>query len=322
MHRCGCDADAVVSHGQLPGGKEASMQQSTSLSLPHFLTALAVMAIWGTNFVVIRIGLAELPPLLMAALRFTFVFFPMALFLPRPKVPLIWLASYGVLVGSLQFGLLLVAMERDISPGLASVVAQAQVFFTIGLAIVIDKEKVLGHQWVALSLAAGGMVLIGVMGGGDATVLGLLLTLCSAFSWAAGNMVARATPGVNMLAYVVWSGLFGAVPLFLLAALVEGPQAVSTGILEAPPVAWAVVLWQAVGNSLFGYAVYGWLLANYRAASVAPLTLLVPVFGLSASVLVLGESLPVWKITAALMIIGGLAINQYWPVLRGMRASV
>lgn len=287
--------------------------QRTSLSLPHFLTAVVVMFIWGTNFVIIRFGLEDLPPLLMAALRFAFVFFPMALFLPRPKVSWGRLASYGVLVGALQFGLLLVALREDISPGLASIVVQAQVFFTIGLAIVLDKEKVLAHQWVAVALAVGGMVLIAVRGGGDATVLGLTLALLSAFCWALGNIVGRAAPGVNMLAVVVWSGLFAAVPLFIASLLLEGPEAISAGFTAAGPATWATVLWQSVGNSLFGYAVYGWLLARYRAASVAPLTLLVPVFGITASVLVLGEGLPPWKTTAAAMVIGGLIINQFWP---------
>lgn len=294
--------------------------QRPSLSLPHFLLALAVMFIWGTNFVIMRIGLEVLPPLLMAALRFTFVFFPMAFFLPRPQVSWGRLASYGTLVGALQFGLLLVALEEDISPGIASVMVQAQVFFTIGLAIFLNKERVLPHQWLAVCMAVGGMVLIGLKGGGDATLFGITLALMSAFCWAAGNMVARATPGVNMLAYVVWSGMFSAMPLFAASFLLEGPKAIATGLTMAGPDTWAVVLWQSVGNSLFGYAVYGWLLARYRAASVAPLTLLVPVFGLTSSVLVLGESLPAWKITAAVMIVGGLVLNQFWPALRRIYA--
>ena len=295
--------------------------QRPSLSLPHFLLAMAVMVIWGTNFVIIPYGLEDLPPLLMAALRFALVFFPMALFLPRPKVSWRRLASYGVLVGALQFGPLLVALKQDISPGLASVMVQAQVFFTIGLAIFLNGERVLAHQWLAVCLAVGGMVLIGVKGGGDATLFGISLALLSAFSWSAANIVARATEGVNMLAYVVWGGLFAAVPLFAASFLLEGPEAITAGLAAAGPAAWAAVLWQSVGNSLFGYAVYGWLLARYPAASVAPLTLLVPVFGLTSSVLVLGESLPAWKLTAAAMVIGGLVINQFWPVMRGVRAS-
>lgn len=301
-------------------GKDHVMQR-TSLSFSHFMIALAVTLIWGTNFVVMRYGLDVLPPLLFAALRFAFVFLPVAFFLPKPDVSWGRLASYGLLVGALQFGVLLVAMREDVSPGLASLLVQAQVFFTIGLAIFLNGERVLRHQWFAVVLAISGIVLIGVKSGGDATAFGILLALISAFSWAAGNMVARATPGVNMLAYVVWSGVFAAVPLFIASWIFEGREAIVSGLSAAGPLTWLAVLWQAVANSLFGYAAYGWLLARYQAASVAPLTLLVPVFGLTSSALLLGEGLPAWKITAAVMIIGGLVINQFWPVLRGKFAT-
>ena len=57
---------------------------TSSLSFRHLMLALAVVFVWGTNFVVIRLGLNALPPLLFASLRFTFVLLPMVFFLPRP----------------------------------------------------------------------------------------------------------------------------------------------------------------------------------------------------------------------------------------------
>ena len=295
--------------------------QRASLSFPHFLLALTVMAVWGTNFVVIRFGLNHLPPLLFAALRFTIAFLPAALFIRRPRVPLYRLASYGLLIGAGQFGLLFIAMKSDLSPGLASLILQSQAFFTIGLAILLSGERLRPHQWLAVSLAACGMALIGYMGGGDATPLGLTLGLVAALCWAGGNLVARSTPGVNMLAYVVWSSLFAAPPLFLLSFLFEGPAAMSAGLASADAATWAAVVWQSVGNSMFGYGVFGWLLARYSAASVAPMSLLVPVFGMASSALILGEGLPGWKLAAAAMVIGGLVINQFWPAGRRVKPA-
>ena len=127
----------------------------TGLTLRHFLLALAVVAIWGSNFVVIRIGLNHLPPLLFAAMRFCLVFLPAALFLKRPNVPLKQLAGYGLLIGAGQFGLLFMAMKGHITPGIASLVIQTQVFFTIGLSMLINREKLAGVQLVSLGLAAG-----------------------------------------------------------------------------------------------------------------------------------------------------------------------
>ncbi|MDP2010188.1 MAG: EamA family transporter, partial [Phenylobacterium sp.] len=93
---------------------------SNALTWRAALLALAVVAVWGTNFVVIKVALADLPPLLFATLRFTFALLPAVLFLRKPDVPWRNLAAYGVLIGLGQFGMLYIAMQHDISPGLAS----------------------------------------------------------------------------------------------------------------------------------------------------------------------------------------------------------
>ena len=287
-----------------------------SLPLRHFLLALAVVAVWGTNFVVIRVALDHLPPLLFATLRFTLVLLPMAFFLKRPAVSWKNLAAYGLLIGAGQFGLLFVAMKGHISPGLASLVVQTQVFFTIGMAMKISGERVQPFQIVALLLAASGIVLIAAHGGGAATPLGVLLILLAAASWAGGNIVARQAGTVNMLAYVVWASLFSIPPLFLMSLWLEGWPAIVAGGTHADALTWGAVAWQAVGNTMFGYAAWGWLLARHPAATVTPMALLVPVFGMGASAILLHESLPGWKLAAAALVLTGLAVNMLWPKVR------
>jgi len=282
----------------------------------HALLALAVMVVWGTNFVVIKVALAHLPPLTFAALRFTFALLPAVFFLKRPRVPWWNLAAYGLLIGVGQFGLLFIAMGHSISPGLASLVVQTQAFFTIGLAMALTGERVRSYQLTALALAAAGLAWLMIHAGADVTPLGLALVLGAALSWAGGNTVSRRAGPVNMLAYVVWGSLFSAPPLIALALTVEGWPAVSAAIVHAGAVTWAAVLYQSVGNTLFGYAAWGWLLARYPAATISPLSLLVPVFGMAASTLVLGEALTPWKLAAAALVLGGLAINTLWPLLR------
>ncbi len=286
------------------------------LPLRHFLLALAVVAVWGTNFVVIRVGLDHLPPLLFATLRFCLVLVPMAFLVKRPAVPWKNLAAYGVLIGAGQFGLLFVAMKGHISPGLASLVVQTQVFFTIGMAMQISKERVQGFQIVALLLAASGIVLIAAHGGGSATPLGVLLVLLAAASWSGGNIVARQAGSVNMLGYVVWASLFSVPPLFAMSLWLEGWPTIVKGVSSAGLSTWLAVAWQAVGNTMFGYAAWGWLLARHPAATVTPMALLVPVFGMGASALLLGEGLPAWKLIAAALVLTGLAVNMLWPKVR------
>ena len=292
-----------------------------SLPISHLLLALAVTAVWGSNFVVIKFALAHLPPLTLALLRFALAFFPLALFLPRPKVPWRNLAAYGMLIGAGQFGLLFTAMRADITPGLASLVVQAQAFFTIGLAVWLGKERVGAHQIAALLLASTGIAVIALHTDGSATPLGLLLVLGAAASWAGGNMTARAAGRVNMLAYVVWSSMFAVPPLLGFALALEGWPQMSAGIASATWQTWGAVLWQSLGNTMFGYGVWGWLLSRHPASSVAPLSLLVPVFGLATSALFLHEPLQSWKLSAFALVMAGLLLCVLWPRLTArMRA--
>lgn len=279
----------------------------------HLLLALAVVAVWGTNFVVIKWALGSLPPLLLGSLRFALAFAPAALFVARPAAGWRTLAAYGMLIGAGQFGLMFIAMRADITPGLASLVIQTQVFFTIGLAMALAGERVRGLQAMALALAATGLALIAFNTDASTTPLGLALMLLAALSWAAGNLVAKRAGRVDMLGFMVWSSLFAVPPLALLSLLLEGPQAIAQSLAAASPGVWAAVVWQSLGNTLFGYGAWAWLLARHPAATVTPMALLVPVFGMGASALLLGEPLPAWKLGAAALVMAGLALNLLWP---------
>ena len=288
---------------------------SRSLPWRHLLLALGVVAVWGTNFVVIKSALAHLSPLLLATLRFTIACLPGVFLLPRPQVPWRNLAAYGGLIGAGQFGLLYLALTHFISPGLASLVLQTQVFFTIGLSMYLSGEKIQRHQIAALLVAVSGIGVIIAHTDSHTTPVGLGLVLFAALSWSGGNLVVRASPGVNMLAYVVWASLFAVPPLLILSLWIEGWPVIVHGLREANLRTWGAVLWQTVGNTMFGYAAWGWLLARHPAATIIPLALLVPVFGMGASAWVLHEPLPFWKLLAAALVLGGLALNLLWPML-------
>ena len=275
--------------------------------------ALAVVAVWGTNFVVIRIGLDHLPPLLFAGLRFVLAALPGVFLVARPAASWRNLAAYGLLIGAGQFGLLFVALRGDIAPGLASLVVQVQVFFTIGLSIWLTGERVRGYQWAAMALAVAGILVIAVHTDAATTPLGLGLVILAGLSWAGGNMVARASGVRDMLAYVIWGSLFSAPPLLALSLALEGWDAIRDGVMRADAVTWAAVLWQSVGNTMFGYAIWGRLLARYPAAQITPMALLVPVFGMGASAVWLGEPLPAWKLGAASLVMAGLALGVLYP---------
>ena len=290
--------------------------KSNQLPLSHLLLALAIVAVWGTNFVVIKLSLEAFQPFLFAALRYTFAFLPLAFFIPRPKVSWGNMCAYGVAIGVGQFGILFFAIDGRISPGLASLVIQTQVFFTIGFAMFFAKERLRLYQVVAVSIAMTGLGTIALHTDASTTFLGLALVVFAGLSWGIGNTVSRRAGPINMLAYVVWASLFSLPPLFLMSWIFEGGwEQMSTSISSAPIGAWAGVFWQSWGNTVFGYAAWAWLLSKHPAAVVAPAPLLVPIFGMGASAFFLSEPLPLWKILAAGLVIAGLVVNLFWPSL-------
>jgi len=300
--------------------------KTTTLPLSHLLLALAIVAIWGTNFVVMKNCLAIFPPFLFAALRYTFALLPMAFLIPRPKVPIWNLALYGLLVGVGQFGIVYYAVNSQISPGLASLVIQTQVFFTIGFAMLINQERLGLYQVLALLLAVIGLLIIALHADATTTLLGLALTVFAGFSWGVANTVGRYA-GIGspreLFAYVVWASAFAVPPLLLISAVFEGGVAHLSAVLgQAPLGAWLGVFWQSWGNTLFGYAAWAWLLSKHPAAVVAPMPLLVPIFGMGASSLYLGEGLPAWKLFAAGLVMVGLLINVSWPRLKEQMTKV
>lgn len=298
------------------GLRTGPLPVTTSAPLPlphtHLLLALAVVAVWGTNFVVIKFGLTELPPLLLATMRFLLSALPWLLFIKRPAVAWRYLVSYGVFIG-FMFGLLFMAMRNDVSPGLASLLMQSQVFMTLLLVAWLQHERMPRMRFGGLALATLGFALIAwqsfAQAHADVTPLGLVLALSGALCWACANVVSRSIGRVDMLGFMVWSSVFAVPPLLGLSLWFEGPAAITEALPHASLAAWAAIVWQAVGNTLFGFGVWGWLLARHPAATITPMALLIPVFGMGSSALLLGEPLQAWKLGAAALVMAGLAIN-------------
>jgi len=299
-----------------------SLKPSLNYQLPvsHLLLALAIVAVWGTNFVVIKISLESFPPFLFAALRFVFAFLPAVFFLPRPKVSWVNLCIYGLAVGVGQFGILYFAIDGNISPGLASLVVQTQVFFTIGFAMLFAKEQLKLYQAVAVAIAMTGLGIIAVHTDATTTFLGLALVVFAGFSWGVANTASRRAGAINMLSYVVWASAFAIPPLLLISWIFEGGWgSMYISLTSAPTGAWLGVLWQSWGNTLFGYGAWAWLLSKHPAVAVAPAPLLVPIFGMGSAAFFLSEPLPLWKILAAGIVILGLMVNLFWPYWKTQR---
>ncbi len=275
------------------------------------LIAILVVVIWGFNFVVIKIGLQGLPPILFTALRFIFAALPMVFFIKRPNVPWKLLAGYGMFQFALQFTLLFSGMKLGFPPGLASLVIQLQAFFTIGLAVLVLGERPLATQLAGALIAFSGMGLVASQLEAQATVIGFAMVVSAGFCWAIANIFTKKIGKANPLALVVWGSLLAAPPLVLASVLIEGPAAWVAAAAHLNWTSAGAVLFQSYPNTLIGFGIWSMLMRKYPTATIAPYTLLVPVTGMLSSALVLGEPLQWWKIAAGMLVLGGLALNQF-----------
>ncbi len=286
----------------------------------HILLALAIVLVWGVNFMAIKWGVAEVPPLLLSSLRYIVATVPMIFFVKRPQVALHLLVAYGVFVGVGQFGFLFSAIHLGMPAGLASLVLQLQTFFTIGLAVLLLGERPRGAQLAGAVVALVGIVLIGVEKLEGTAFWPLVMTVLAAGSWAIANIVVKRLGKVDMFGFVVSSSLVPPIPLFLLSLLFEGPGAI--------PSALDHISWLGIGSLLFvgwvstdfGYGAWSLLLGRYPASIVAPFTLLVPVIGLTTGWLILGEQLSLLDLGGSLLVFAGLLLNVFGPRLFARRA--
>jgi O-acetylserine/cysteine efflux transporter len=274
----------------------------------HLAAALLMVTIWGFNFIVIRWGLDSVSPYTLNLLRFVFAAFPALLFLRPPRAPWRLVAAYGLFAFALQFTLLFAGMAAGMPTGLASLVIQVQVFFTIGLVMLLTRERARPAQAVGALVAGAGIVLVGVHLP-PSTLLGFALTIAAGASWATANVIVKRIPGERPLAVVVWASVMAAVAMLPIALVADGPAAVWSAVTQMSPGGWLGVAFQAWFTTLLAFGIWAWLLRRHPAALVAPFTLLVPIVGMSCAVLLLDEPTTWWKLAGAALVLGGLALN-------------
>lgn len=279
------------------------------MSPKDLLLALVVIIVWGLNFVVIKVGLDDMPPMLLGALRFMLAAFPAILFIRRPQIPLRWLLLYGLTISLGQFAFLFYAMSVGMPAGLASLVLQSQAFFTLLFAALFLGERLRATNLLGLLVAAAGLLLIGLQGDRLMTVAGFFLTIGAASMWALGNIVTRKLGKVNLVGLVVWGSLVPPLPFLALSWQLEGPDAIEAALRGINLDSILVLIYLAFGATILGYGLWSRLLSRYPASQVAPFSLLVPVVGLTSSALLLDERLGPLQVLGALLVMLGLLIN-------------
>ncbi|MBA2413539.1 MAG: EamA family transporter [Burkholderiaceae bacterium] len=274
----------------------------------HLAAALLMVTIWGFNFVVIRWGLDDVPPMTLTFFRFALAAFPAVLFVRRPQPSWRLVTGYGLFAFTIQFGLLFGGMQAGMPTGLASLVIQVQAFFTIGLVALLTHERAKPTQMIGATIAGTGLVLV-AFHLPPSTLVGFALVVAAAGSWAIANVIVKRIDGEQPLAVVVWASAAAALAMLPVALIVEGPAAMWEAARALDTLAWLGLAFQAWPTTLIAFAIWAWLLRTHPAALVAPFTLLVPIVGMSCAVLLLGEDVTWWKLVSAALVLSGLALN-------------
>lgn len=275
----------------------------------HFFLVILVVAVWGFNFVFVKIGLDHVPPMLLCAARFIPVSIPAILFFKRPCVPFKWIILYTLIMFVFQFTLMFTGMKAGISAGLGSLLLQIQVFFSLLFAKVLLKEKINRWQVFGALVSFSGIFVVGWKIEAGATFLGFIFVLASAMAWGLGSVIVKKMGKVQSSSLLVWSSFLAWPPLLLFSLFFEGSSQTVMHPHELSAVAYGAILFIAFGSTAFGFGTWNHLVQIYPLATVAPFTLLVPVFGMLSSMAILGETLELWKIISAILVVSGLCLN-------------
>ncbi|MGC4961052.1 EamA family transporter [Gordonia sp. DT101] len=294
------------------------------------LLGLGVIVLWGLNFIAIRLSLDHFPPFFCAALRFAVMAVPVVLFVRFPTVRVKWFLLYAVGFGILQFAFLFLAMNLGMPTGLASLVLQTSAPFTVLLGVLFLRERMSPLQVVGIAVAVVGMIVIGIDRAahsslGVAAVVPMLLTVLGGLGWAFGNIGSRLSRPDDALRMTLWMSVVPPIPFFLMSLVFDGPTAgiesmttlgSHTGLPALAGLAYTVILGTVVGSGLWTH-----LMSRYPASRVAPLSLLVPVVGITAAWLFLGETPTVIELVGAVTVIGGCAAGVIASPMSNPKAS-
>ena len=283
--------------------------------MPARSVALVVLvtAIWGVNFVVIHEGLEHFPPLLFNSLRFALMAVPAIFLVGRPRVPWRYVIAIGATLGVIKFGLLFVSIDQGLPVGLASLLLQLQVIFTIAIAAVVLGERPRREQVAGSAVAFAGLAVIAVDRAASAPILPFVLVVGAAAAWGVNNTLTRMAQPPDALALLVWASLVAPLPLLGLSFAFEGPAEIGDALAGIDLGAIGALLFVAGASGLFGFAAWIALLKRHSAASVTPFALLVPVFGIASAALLLGERPSTLELSGALLICAGLAATLLPP---------
>jgi O-acetylserine/cysteine efflux transporter len=284
------------------------------MSFIQIACAVLVPLLWGYQFVAIKVGVVEFPPLFFLGLRFLAIALLLIPFVRRPtRQEFGPIAVISVFLGGLNFGLFYVGMGLG-SGSMSAVAYQLTAPFTVLLAWPLLAERPSLITFAGVLLAFGGVVVLAAGPGLSANALPILLVVGAAFAFAVANVLTKRLGPFDPLMLTGWSSLFTVPQVMLMSLFLEHGQLAT--LVTADERGWMALAYTIFIGGIVGFGLWFWLIARCTMARVAPFALLLPVFALISSVLFLGDRMTPTLVIGALLAISGVAITQVRSIAR------
>ncbi|EKO3490341.1 EamA family transporter [Vibrio fluvialis] len=275
------------------------------------LLIISVMAIWGFNFSMIKLGVSEMDPLLIAAARFFCATFPIIFFVRKPNVQRRYLMAYGLVFGTGIWGMASCSITFGLSSGMASVLLQTDVLTTVLVGVLLYKEVISARMAAGIVVSVVGLVVSIIYTNGNVTLAGVVFIMISAICWPLAGVIVRKSGTRSAFAFNIWGMLFAPLPLVALSVGMNGWDVLSTTYQQWNSNAWISVLFQAYPTTVFGYWVWNKMVLKYPMSQLAPMTLLVSVFALLSGYAIYDEQLSLAQWVSCSTFLLGIGLVLY-----------
>jgi O-acetylserine/cysteine efflux transporter len=269
------------------------------------LLSCLMAVIFGLGWLFAKAAMSQVPPILLAAFRFSVTALVLIWFVKVPAGKWLDIIFISVFAFGVPYSLSYAAM-KDLDVSTSVLLAQMEAPTLILIAAVFLRETPSPRQVIGVVLALVGVVLLVGIVLSQGFILAVILSLVSTLIWAIGQIRVRTLAGVGGLSTLAWASLFAAPQFLLVSLLFESAQvsAVRSATIES----WLAVIYLGVIMTALGIGIWYHLLGRVAVIRVAPFLLLVPPISILGGVFLLGERPTAPQLIGGLIILSGVAL--------------
>jgi O-acetylserine/cysteine efflux transporter len=266
---------------------------------------LVIMAIWGLNYPVGKIGVGVVPPMMMIALRFLTVAALLLPFVPAPWAHMRRIFYLSIMIGVFHFAPNFTGLKL-VDSGVGAILNQLSVPFSAILAAIFFKDRIGWRRMLGMALAFIGVAVLVGEPRKPTDLLGAFLMIAASLAWAISIVQTKFLKDVPPLSLVAWMTLMAAPQLIALSLLLEEQPVAAARAMGWN--GWGPILYMAIFVSIVSHTLWYGLIHRHPINVTAPFALLTPVFGVLFGVVILDERLTWWMLAGGLIALAGVTI--------------